>query len=135
MAAENVPEGEGTRNTGIGRTIQSFRFAIRGLLAMLADQPNAWIHAAATLAVVGLGLFLALGALEWAVLVLAIAAVWTAEALNTALEALADATHPEIHPLIARAKDVAAGAVLVSALGAIAVGLLVLGPPLLRWLL
>jgi diacylglycerol kinase (ATP) len=54
--------------------------------------------------------------------------VWTAEALNTALEFLADAASPEFHPLVGHAKDVAAGAVLISAAGAVVIGLLVLGP-------
>jgi diacylglycerol kinase (ATP) len=58
-------------------------------------------------------------------------AVWTAEALNTALELLADAASPDFHPLVAKAKDVAAGAVLLSAVGSVVIGLLILGPPLL----
>ncbi len=59
---------------------------------------------------------------------LAIVTVWTAETLNTALELLCNASVPEFHPLAGRAKDVAAGAVLVSATGAAIIGLLVLGP-------
>ena len=61
---------------------------------------------------------------------MAIMAVWTAEALNTALEFLADVTSPEFHPLIGKAKDVAAGAVLLSALGSVIIALLILGPRL-----
>lgn len=111
--------------------LKSFGHAGAGLRAVLATQPNAWIHSAATLAVCGLGLLLDLPLRDWLWLVVAIAAVWTAEAFNTALEALADATSPERHPLVARAKDAAAGAVLVAALGAALIGLAVLGPPLL----
>jgi diacylglycerol kinase (ATP) len=81
--------------------------------------------------VVGGGLILGLSRLEWCAVVLACAAVWSAEALNTALELLADATTQEMHPLIGQAKDVAAGAVLVTAIGAAVVGLLVFGPHLL----
>jgi diacylglycerol kinase (ATP) len=66
--------------------------------------------------------------------VLAIAIVWTAEALNTALEYLTDLASPDYHPLAGRAKDVAAGAVLISALGAAAIGLIVFGPHLLKLL-
>jgi diacylglycerol kinase len=62
---------------------------------------------------------------------MAITIVWAMEAVNTAVERLADAAVPEIHPLIAQAKDAAAGAVLIAVLGAVVVGLLVLGPPLL----
>jgi diacylglycerol kinase (ATP) len=64
--------------------------------------------------------------------VLAIVSVWTAEALNTAFEFLCDVASPEFHPLVAKAKDVAAGAVLIAAVGATLIGLLVLGPHLLR---
>jgi diacylglycerol kinase (ATP) len=111
--------------------LRSVRFALRGIALMLRTQHNAWIHAAATLAVIGTGLLLGVTAAEWCWLVLAIVAVWTAEALNTALELLADVASPEFHPLVEQAKDVAAGAVLISALGAVAIGVLVLGPYLL----
>jgi diacylglycerol kinase (ATP) len=98
---------------------------------MLRSQHNAWIHAAATAAVVALGLALGLEAPEWCRLVLAIMAVWTAEAANTAIELLGDAVSPEFHPLVGRAKDAAAGAVLISAAGSVVIGVLTLGPPLL----
>lgn len=109
---------------------RSFRFALRGL-ALLAREPNAWIHAAATVAVAVLALALGIGARDGALLALAVAAVWAAEGLNTAVEAACDAAAPRPDPRVARAKDVAAAAVLLAALGAVAVGLLVLGPPLL----
>jgi diacylglycerol kinase (ATP) len=70
--------------------------------------------------------------MAWCALVLAIMAVWTAEALNTALEFLADAATPQMHPLVKKAKDVAAGAVLLSAIGAAIVGVLVFWPHLLQ---
>lgn len=98
---------------------------------MLASQHNAWIHAAATLAVVALGLHLQIPRMEWCVLVLAIVSVWTAEALNTAFEFLCDVASPEFHPLVEKAKDVAAAAVLLSAVGAAVVGLIVFLPYLL----
>lgn len=75
-----------------------------------------------------------LTAAEWCWIILAIMAVWTAEALNTALEFLADVASPEFHPLVGYAKDVAAGGVLISAIGSALVGILVLGPHLLKWL-
>jgi diacylglycerol kinase (ATP) len=103
-------------------------YAGRGIWTLLESQHNAWIHALATLLVVSLGLGLQIARLEWAALVLAMVAVWTAEAFNTALEFLSDAASAEFHPLIGKAKDVAAGAVLICALGALAVGLLVFAP-------
>ena len=80
--------------------------------------------------VVGLAIWLDVGARDWAVLVLAMGLVLASEAANTAIEALSDRVAPERHPLIARAKDVAAGGVLLASLAAAGVGLLVLGPPL-----
>jgi diacylglycerol kinase (ATP) len=101
-------------------------------VALLRSQHNAWIHAAASVAVVGLGFAVGLSRLEWCLVVLAMVAVWSAEAVNTAFEALCDVASPEPHPLVERAKDVAAGAVLLAAGGAVVVGVLVFGPHLLR---
>lgn len=112
--------------------IQSFRYALNGLRLMLKSQHNAWLHAVATLTVVMLGLYCGLACGDWCWLVLAIMAVWTAEAMNTALEFLADVASSEFHPLIEKAKDVAAGAVLISAFGSVIIALLVLGPHLWR---
>ena len=97
---------------------------------MLASQPNAQIHSVATVAVGVAGLWLKLSALEWATIFIVVGMVWTAEALNSALEALADRVSPEHHPLVGRAKDVAAGAVLIAAIAAVGVGIVILGPKL-----
>jgi diacylglycerol kinase (ATP) len=109
---------------------QSFAHAGRGVVTLLASQHNARIHAALTLAVLALGLALGVSRLEWACLALAMGLVWAAEALNSALEDLCDVASPEYHPRVRQAKDVAAAGVLCAALAAAAVGLLVLGPPL-----
>jgi diacylglycerol kinase (ATP) len=111
--------------------IRSFRHAFRGVGIMLSSQHNAWIHALATVAAGAAGFWLEISPSEWCWIVLAVMAVWTAEALNTAFEFLADVASPEFHPLVAKSKDVAAGAVLISAIGSAIIGLLVLGPPLL----
>lgn len=97
---------------------------------LVATQPNARIHAAATLCSVGLPFALELTRLEWCALIGAIVAVWTAEALNTAFEFLCDVASPEFHPLVAKAKAVAASAVSLRSLGALTIGLLVFGPAL-----
>lgn len=110
--------------------LHSFRYALAGLRTLLLTQHNAWIHAAATVVVAASGLVLGLSRAEWCWLVLAMTLVWVAEALNTALEFLADAVTQEFHPLILQAKDVAAAAVLIAAIGAVVVGLLVFGPHL-----
>jgi diacylglycerol kinase (ATP) len=119
-----------TRKFSLGARIASFRHALRGLAELLATQHNARIHAAATLAVCALGGLLGISAGEWLALVLAISAVWSAEAMNTAFESLCDLVSPDQRPSVRRAKDVAAGAVLVSAAGAATVGLIVFGPRL-----
>ena len=107
---------------------RSFVYAGRGLRTMLLSQHNARIHAAATFAVIAAGVALQVSRLEWLCLILATVSVWTAEALNTALEFLCDVASPEFHPLVEKAKDVAAGAVLLCAIGAALVGLLVFSP-------
>ncbi|MBZ5588200.1 MAG: diacylglycerol kinase family protein [Acidobacteriia bacterium] len=114
--------------------LRSIGFALRGIGVMLRTQHNAWVHAVATVVVVAMGVALRLSAGEWCWIVLAIVAVWTAEALNTAFEFLTDVASPGFHPVAGKAKDVAAGAVLLAACGAVVIGVLVLGPHLLRLL-
>jgi diacylglycerol kinase len=120
-----------TAFTFTGR-LRSIKCALVGLQVMVRTQQNAWIHAAATLVVTALGLWLGLSSGEWCWIVLAIVSVWTAEALNTAFEFLTDVASPTFHPIAAHAKDVAAGAVLLSAVGALIIAGLVLVPHLLR---
>jgi diacylglycerol kinase (ATP) len=116
-----------TSLTFTGR-IRSIRCALIGVRVMIASQQNAWIHAVATVIVVVVSLSFGLTKAEWCWIVLAIISVWTAEALNTAFEFLTDVASPEFHPVAAQAKDVAAGAVLITALGSVLIGILVLGP-------
>lgn len=110
--------------------IAAFRHAFHGWWYVLRTQENAWIHAVASVTVFGVGLWLRLGLTEWAVIFVTIALVWTAEFINTSIEATVDLASPEIHPLAKVGKDVGAAAVLVAALNAVVVGVLVLGPPL-----
>lgn len=95
---------------------------------MIRCQHNAWIHVIATLTVIGAGFFFRLSSGEWCWIVLALAIVWTAETLNTAFEFLADVASPEFHPLVRDAKDVAAGAVLITAIAALVIGAIIFGP-------
>jgi diacylglycerol kinase (ATP) len=110
--------------------IRSFKHAFSGWLFVIRTQQNAWIHLLATLCVVLLAGWLKLPLRDWAVLILAIAIVWMAEFLNTALEAVVDLASPERHPLGKVGKDVGAAAVLVAAFSAAILGTLILGPPL-----
>jgi len=108
----------------------SFRYAFEGLAHVFKTQPNAWVHAAISLAVIAAGLWLDLGRIEWAILIVTMAVVWVAEFVNTAVEAAVDVATAERHPLAKIAKDAAAGGVLIAAILAVIVGLLILGPPL-----
>ena len=110
--------------------VRSFQFAFEGWWYVLRTQRNAWIQGLATVMVVLLGLWLRLSLRDWAVLILIIGMVWTAEFMNTALESIVDLASPQQHPLAKAGKDVGAAAVLIAALCAILVGLLILGPPL-----
>jgi diacylglycerol kinase (ATP) len=108
----------------------SFRHAFDGWGITLRTQPNAWIHAAFSLVVAGVCIWLRLPPRDWAVIILTITLVWAAELINTAIEAVVDLISPDQHPLAKVGKDTAAGAVLVTATGAVLIGLLILGPPL-----
>jgi len=109
---------------------KSFKFAFEGWWYVLRTQHNAWIHATISIAVLTVGLWLQIPLRDWAVIILAMMAVWMAEFMNTAVEAVVDMVMPEFHPLAKVAKDIAAAAVLVGAVGSALIGLLVLGPPL-----
>jgi diacylglycerol kinase len=80
-----------------------------------------------------MGLFVGLSWAEWCWIVLAVVSVWTAEALNTAFEFLTDVASSNFHPIAGKAKDVAAGAVLIAAIGAVIIGALVFWPKLVGW--
>ena len=110
----------------------SFGHSVRGVGAALRSEVHMRFHAVATAAAVGVGFYFGITRVEWALVALAVAGVWTAELLNTAIEALTDLVSPDYHPLAGKAKDVAAGAVLLAAIGALAVGLLVFGPYVLQ---
>jgi diacylglycerol kinase (ATP) len=109
----------------------SFGYAFRGIDTIVRTQRNAQIHLAATVLVLALGAVANLSPPEWCLISFSIAGVWVAEALNTAIEFLADAAVPDHHPLVGKAKDVAAGGVLVAALNAVVVGTVVFGDRLI----
>ncbi len=110
--------------------MRSFRFAGQGLAHAFRVTHNFRIHAALSLAAVGLGIWLGIGYHDWAVVILCIGLVSALEVANTAVEELVDLLHPHQDPRAGRIKDLAAGAVLVASCAAALVGLLVLGPPL-----
>jgi diacylglycerol kinase (ATP) len=109
---------------------RSFYCAFAGIAFFVRTQRNAQIHAIATFLVVTIGLWSRVTKADWCWLTLAMVVVWVAEAMNTALEILADRVTKENDEAIRRVKDVAAGAVLLAVCGAVLVGLLVLWKPL-----
>ncbi len=110
--------------------IASFGHAFHGWWYVIRTQKNAWVHAVVTTLVVVLGIWLAIPARDWAVLILTIAVVWSAEFFNTSIEAVVDLASPVHHPLAKVGKDVGAAAVLIAAGASVLIGLLILGPPL-----
>ena len=111
--------------------MRSFGFALEGVSYLIRTQRSSRIELAIGVAVIVLAAWLGIGPIEWAVLGLAIALVLAFEALNTALELAVTLASPERHPQAKAAKDVSAAMVLIAAVGAVAVGLAILGPPLL----
>ena len=113
------------------KRLNSFRYAMAGIVSMVGSQVNVKLHLFAAAFVMLAGWYFDLSKTEWCLVALAIAFVLVAEAFNTALEHLTDLVSPGHHPLAGKAKDVAAGAVLLAAIGATAVGLLVFLPKIL----
>jgi diacylglycerol kinase len=114
---------------------RAFRYAFNGWWIVIRTQRNAWIHAVVSVAVILVSIWLRLSTHDWAMIIIAIAMVWTAEFINTALEAVVDLATDRAHHDLARVgKDVGAAAVLIAAISAALIGFLILGPPLYRLL-
>ena len=105
--------------------VEAFKHAFRGARTLIATQPHAKFHAAATSVVIILGFAYRISALEWALIVFSIFIVWLVEAVNTAIEFLADEISLEWRERIKHAKDIAAFSVLAAAIGAATIGVLV----------
>src|SRR5258708_12108101 len=118
------PQGE------FAKFIAGFGYAFHGLWYALRTQRNARVHLGIAVVVTIAGILLRLWAIEFASMYLAITGVFIAEMFNTVCELCVDLAQPEYHPLARIAKDVAAGAVLLSAMLAVVIGIFVLGPHL-----
>ncbi len=108
----------------------SFSYAFNGIRYVLKTQENARIHAVISVAVIIMGIWLAITPQSWAIIGLTLGLVWMAECMNTAIETVFDLVNPDTHPLVKIGKDVSAAGVLISALCAVFVGLFIFGPPL-----
>jgi diacylglycerol kinase len=114
--------------------MSSFRYALKGIRVLVASQPNARIHLMAALVVIFLGLWFDISSQEWLILVGFISLVICLEAVNTAIEYLTDLVSPEYNPLAGKVKDIAAGAVLIAAIGAVVAGVMIFLPKVWKWL-
>jgi diacylglycerol kinase len=111
--------------------LESFRFALNGLLLLLKNEHNSRIHILAAIIAIIMGIIMKLDHYEWSLLIIVIGAVFLTELLNSSIESLADLIDPEFNELIMRAKDYSAAAVLISAIVAIVVGGLIFIPKFL----
>lgn len=113
--------------SSLRKTLRSFTYAFKGIFLVVRYENNTRIHLLATVAVIGVGFFVHLSVVEWAIILTQIGLVWMAETMNTALEKLVDLISPEFNPKAGAIKDIAAGAVLITSTVAAIVGLLVFG--------
>lgn len=125
---------EKPRPTFIRRRLNSFGYALKGISAAFRSEINLRWHVLSAGAAVALGFYFSLTAVEWALVCFAIGLVWMAELFNTALEVVVNLVSPNFHPLAGKAKDIAAGAVLIASLTALVVGALVFVPYLWAFL-
>lgn len=110
-----------------------FYTAYEGVVATFRTERNFRIHVLATLVIVAAGWFFDVSEVDWILLILAIALVLGTELMNTAVEATVNLFSPDLHPLAKKAKDAAAGAVLISSLAAAVIGLIVFWDPFWIW--
>lgn len=116
------------------KRLRSFKFAGNGIRLLIAHEHNAWIHCFAAVCVTIAGWSIGLSSIEWIAIVFAIAMVLAAEAVNSSIEALTDLVSPGYNEAIKRTKDLAAGAVLILAIGAAIIGLIIFVPKILALL-
>lgn len=112
------------------KRLASFRYAFNGVRLLIQKEHNAWIHCFAAICVVITGIFFGLSKMEWIAVIIVIGAVFSAEAVNSAVESLSDLVSPEYNEAIKNTKDLAAGAVLIMAIAAAIVGCIIFIPKL-----
>jgi len=116
------------RKFNLRHRAESFRYAFNGIKILIRNEHNAWIHLLAAVCAIIAGIFLKISIAEWCLVAVVSGFVFAAEAFNSSIERLSDFVHPEKHEIIKNIKDLSAGAVLISAITAFAVGLLVFAP-------
>lgn len=118
----------------IAKRLKSFTYAFNGLRVLIKEEHNAWIHLFATVCVVAAGILFKISLMEWVAVVFAIGLVFSFEIINTSVEHIANFICPERDDRIKRIKDLAAAAVLVSAITAAVIGLIVFIPKIIELL-
>jgi diacylglycerol kinase (ATP) len=113
------------------KSIKSFRFAFKGILAVFKSENNAKIHLIATIFITGLAIYFRLSINEWLWIILSISLVWVTEAVNTAIEKIVNIVSPSYNKTAGEIKDIAAGAVLLAAIFALVTGLCIFIPKIL----
>jgi diacylglycerol kinase len=114
------------------KRFESFKYAFNGIWLLLKEEHNARIHLFFALLAIAVGFWLEINRTEWLVLIITMMIVFMAEFFNSAIEAIADKVSTEKHSLIKKAKDIAAGGVLIAAITSILIGIIILGPKLLE---
>ena len=117
------------------KLIYSFGYALKGMFLVLSDQQNMRIHAVAVVVVTIAGLFIGLTAIEWSLIALCIGSVISSEMINTAIEELVDLVSPQFSEKAGKIKDIAAGAVLLTAVVATVVAVYIFGNKIFNLLL
>lgn len=110
----------------------SLNYALAGWLYMLRRQKNTRIMSIVSILIFGIGMWLGISRIEWALMIVVITIVWLAEFINAGIEAAIDIAAPDIHPMAQVGKDVSSAAVLLGVMASIVVGLLILAPPFLE---
>jgi len=113
--------------------IAAFRFAIRGILYAFRHERNIWVHLTIAMVVVVAGIILGLSSSEWVLVLLCMGLVFSAELVNTAIEKMVDLLSPEKQERAGRAKDLAAGAVLICAVVSAAAGMIIFLPHIINF--
>ena len=116
------------------KILKPFVFAWNGIKICFISETNFKIHVLFTIIAIALGIGLHISILEWAAIIFCIALVLTIEMMNTALEKLCDVLQKEFHPTIKKVKDIAAGAVLVTAVCSLIIGIVIFLPKIISYI-
>ena len=116
------------------KRLNSFRYAFNGIRLLIQNEHNAWIHCIITICVIISGFIFNLSATEWISIIIIIGIVFSAEAINSAIESISDLVSPEYNEHIKQTKDLAAGAVLIVAIIAVIIGLIIFIPKIIPYI-